>query len=90
MKQYFWSYNMPTHWQRAHSSQQMPPSLVDAITPSALEVSRLALLKVAQASKRKREAREAREAEKAENAKRAKAQEAEAAQPLGRGQRTKK
>ena len=90
MKQYFWSYNMPTHWQRAHITQQMSSSLVDAIAPSALEVSRLASLKVAQPSKRKRDAREAREAEKAENAKRAKAQEAEAAQPLGRGQRTKK
>ena len=32
MRQFFWSYNMDTHWKRAHGSQQMPPELLKEIT----------------------------------------------------------
>jgi len=45
MKQYFWSYNMPTHWRRAHSQQPMPPALCQEIEVSTEELARLETLK---------------------------------------------
>ena len=87
MKQYFWSYNMATHWARAHKGVQMPPELLQEITLSDEEKTGLQRLKVPKLSKRKQGAREEQAAEKADNEKRARAREAVAAQPLGRGQR---
>jgi len=87
MKQYFWSYNMPTHWERSHKSQQMPPELLKEITVSLAELTGLQSLKVPKLSKRKQNEREAKLAERQEAAKRARAVEAEASQPLGRGLR---
>ena len=86
MKQYFWSYNMPTHFARAHVGLPMPPALAQEIALSA-ELAGLAALKVPQLSKRKRQERDERDAEKRNAAKLARLAEEEAAQPLGRGQR---
>ena len=87
MKQYFWSYNMPTHWRRAHSQQPMPPALCQEIEDSTEELARLETLKQPKLSELKREERKQRKSEKSEAAKLARLAEQEEAQPLGRGHR---
>ena len=80
MQQYFWSYNMDTHWKRAHGSQQMPPELLKEITLTEPEQMGLQKLKVSKLSTRKHESRDERAAE----AKRARTLET-ATQPPGCG-----
>jgi hypothetical protein len=63
MQQYFWSYNMDTHWKRAHGSQQMPPELLKEITLTEPEQMGLQKLKVSKLSTRKHESRDERAAE---------------------------
>ena len=82
MRQFFWSYNMDTHWKRAHGSQQMPPELLKEITVTEPEQTGLQKLKVSKLSKRKHESRDERAAE----AKRVRTRET-ATQPLGCGLR---
>jgi hypothetical protein len=82
MRQFFWSYNMDTHWKRAHSSQQMPPELLKEITVTEPEQTGLQKLKVSKLSKRKAESRD----ERAVEAKRTRMLET-ATQPLGCGLR---
>ena len=93
MKQFFWSYNMTTHWNATHVDCNqmplpMPPVLQEQIALRPQELERLLAMKEHTASKKKRELQEQRAEEKRTTEKRARLLAEEEARPLGRGCRS--